>query len=189
MTREQQVLAILKVCAPSSRNRAECRTDIEAALDMVASRVKAKGAFKVFGSKEGKLGLRRYCDALRALQAAYAALDPSIRPWFSLAETAHIAGTETMIDREIKKAELCLDKKSSPRRDAIKKKAAVAVARDLLGWWGIKAITTRGGNWERVAKLLADDQSDLHDHVRAFRRSRTLGVKKIRTSKGRLLIG
>jgi hypothetical protein len=189
MTREEQVRAILKVLAPSSRDRAECWADIEAALDIVASRVKAVGAHRVFGSKEGKLGLRRYRNALRALKAAYAALDPSIAPWFSSAETAQIAGRQTMIDRELKLVEEFIAKKSpGPRRDAITKKAAVAAAHDLLEWRGRKASTTRGALEETVAKLLADDQSDLHDHMRAFRLSRALGVKKIKTQKGRHLI-
>ena len=104
-------------------------------------------AHKVFGSKEGKLGLRRYRDALRASKAAYAALDTSIRPWFSLAETAQIDGKQTMIDREIKLAEGFIKNRSpKPRRDAIEKKAAVATAHDLLGWWGHHNLSTsRGG--------------------------------------------
>jgi hypothetical protein len=50
-----------------------------------------------------KEDVRRYCAALRRLRNAYRALDPAIKPWFSLAETAYVAGKATVIDRENRK--------------------------------------------------------------------------------------
>ena len=81
------------------------------------------------GSKKGKEGVRRYCGALRRLRNAYRAMDPAIRPWFSLAETTYVAGKPTVIDREIALAEAFLAPPSPPpRRDASRNKVAVAVA-------------------------------------------------------------
>ena len=134
------------------------------------------------GSKKGKAGLRRYCAALRRLRTAYRSLDPAIRPWFSLAETAYVAGKPTVIDREIARAELFLDRPSPPpRRHASRNKAAVAAAYDLLQWWGHKAAVTRGGKWAELAKILAGDRTvDLFDHLREFKRSPGPTVEKVR---------
>jgi hypothetical protein len=134
------------------------------------------------GSKKGKAGIRRYCAALRRLRSAYRALDPAVRPWFSLAETAYVAGKPTVIDREIEIAETFLARPSPPpRRDASRNKAAVAVAYNLLGWWGHKAVVTRGGKWAQLAKILTGDPAiDLFDHLREFKRSPHPHIEKVR---------
>jgi hypothetical protein len=51
----------------------------------------------------------------------------SIRPWFSITETAYIVGQPTHLHREIEKAEAILDRPSSSSR-AAQHKAAVAMA-------------------------------------------------------------
>jgi hypothetical protein len=136
----------------------------------------------VVGSKKGKAGLRRYYAALRRLRDAYSNLDPAIKRWFSLEETAYVAGKPTVINREIAKAESFLVRPSPPpRRDASRNKAAVAWAYHLLRWWGHKATVTRNGEWARLAKILAGDQTvDLFDHLRAFKRRPDLTLKKVR---------
>jgi hypothetical protein len=183
MAREQQVDAALELLAPPRRDRAECRHDIEFALDLVESRSRAVASHKVFGSKEGKAQLRRYRAAWREVQAAHGALDRHIRPWFSLAETASVAGTETVADREIKKAEQIIAKPSPPpRRSALREKAAVAAAHDLLCWWGHKASATKGGLWEQMAQVLADVKTGLHGHLRSFKGSDVPRVKKLQTA-------
>ena len=126
--------------------------------------------------------MRRYYTSLRRLRDAYRSLDPAIRPWFSLAETAYIAGKPTVIDREIAIAEAFLARPSPPpRRDASHNKAAVAVAYNLLGWWGHKAVVTRGGKWAQLAKVLTGDLTvDLFDHLREFKRGPHPSIEKVR---------
>ena len=182
MTRDQQIRKALEVLAPPLRERAECQHDIGLALDRVEQGAAAARSFRVAGSKEGKAGLGRYHAALRRLRNAYYSLDPAIRPWFSLVETAYVAGKPTVVDREIAKTESFLDRPSPPpRRDASRNKAAVAAAYDLLGWWGHKAAVTRGGKWAQLAKILAADRTvDLFDHLREFKRSPGPTVEKVR---------
>ena len=172
----------LELLAPPPSQRTECRHDIGVALDRIRYRAAAARSFQVAGSKDGKAGLRRYSAALRRLRAAYYSLDPAIRPWFSLAETAYVAGKPTTIDREIARADVFLNRPSPPpRRDASWNKAAVAAANDLLEWWGYKAAVTRGGKWEQLAKILAADRTvDLFDHLREFKRRPHPSIEKVR---------
>jgi hypothetical protein len=113
MRRAEQIAAALALLAPPPSECEECRHDIEQMLDWVDSRSRAARADKTFTSKRGKASLRRYVKALRQLKAAYDALGPSIKPWFSLAETAYVVGKPTVIDRELAKAEPLL---ANPRR-------------------------------------------------------------------------
>ncbi len=128
--------------------------------------------------------MKRYYAALRRLRDAYHSLDPAIRPWFSLAETAYVSRKPTVIDREIALAEAFLAQPSrSPRRDASRNKVAVEVANHLLDWWGHKASVTRGGKWEKLAKTLTGDPTtDLFDHLREFKRRPGLRIEKLRGS-------
>jgi hypothetical protein len=182
MIRDQQIRKALELLAPPPSQRAECRHDIGVALDRVKYRAAAARSFRVAGSKDGKAGLRRYSAALRRLRAAYYSLDPAIRPWFSLAEAAYVAGKPTIVDREMAIAEAFLARPSPPpRRDASRTKAAVAAAKDLLDWWGHKVAITRGGKWEQLAKILAADQTvDLFDHLREFKRRPHPSIEKVR---------
>ena len=168
--------------APPPGQRRECRHDIGVALDRVEHRTATARSFRVARSKKGKEGVRRYYTSLRRLRDAYRSLDPAIRPWFSLAETAYIAGKPTVIDREIAIAEAFLARPSPPpRRDASHNKAAVAVAYNLLGWWGHKAVVTRGGKWAQLAKVLTGDLTvDLFDHLREFKRGPHPSIEKVR---------
>lgn len=182
LTRDQQIRKALELFAPPLGQRAECRHDIGVALDSVEHGATAARSFRVAGSKKGKAGVRRYYAALRRTRSAYYALDPAIRPWFSLTETAYIAGKPTLIDREIAIAETFLNRPSPPpRRDAARNKAAVAAAHDLLSWWGHKAVVTRGGKWEKLSKIVAGDVTvDLFDHLREFKRQPGPSVEKVR---------
>jgi hypothetical protein len=182
MTRDQQIRKALELLAPPPGQRRECRHDIGVALDRVEHRTATARSFRVARSKKGKEGVRRYYTSLRRLRDAYRSLDPAIRPWFSLAETAYIAGKPTVIDREIAIAEAFLARPSPPpRRDASHNKAAVAVAYNLLGWWGHKAVVTRGGKWAQLAKVLTGDLTvDLFDHLREFNRGPHPSIEKVR---------
>ncbi len=185
MARDQQIRKALELLAPPPRQRAECRHDIELALDRVKNTAAAARSFRVASSKKGKAGVRRYYAALRELRAAYNALDPAIRPGFSLAEIAYIVGKPTVIDREIGRAEAFLDRPSPPpRRHTSKNKAAVAAAYDLLEWWGQKPGVTRGGKWEQLAKVLIGDRTvDLFEHMREYKRSPGQSVEKVRRKR------
>ena len=79
MTRDQQLRKALRLLAPSPPQRAECKQDIEVALERVERQTVAARAFRVADSKKGKAGVRRYYAALRRLRAAYHSLDPAIR--------------------------------------------------------------------------------------------------------------
>src|SRR6516165_2872881 len=113
MTLSEQRRKALELLAPPPSRREECLRDIKFALEYVTSQ--AASAFKVFGSKEGKAGLRRYANALRGALAAYRNLRREIRPWFSITETAYIQGQPTHFDREIAKAEAILARPSPSR--------------------------------------------------------------------------
>jgi hypothetical protein len=186
VTSDQQIRKALELLAPPPNDRAECRHDVGLALDRVERRAAAARSFRVASSKEGKASLRRYCAALRRLRNAYNSLDPAIRPWFSLAETAYVTGKATVIDREIARAETFLGRPSTPpRREASRNKAAVAAAYDLLEWWVHKAVATRGGKWAQLAQILAGDRAvDLFDHLREFKRSPAQTVEKVRGERG-----
>jgi hypothetical protein len=182
MTRDQQIRKALELLAPPRLQRAECRHDIKIALNRVEQGAAAAQSFRVAGSKKGKAEVMRYCAALRRLRNAYHALDPAIRPWFSLSETAYVAGKPTVIDREIAIAEVFLARPSPPPRpDASRNKLAVAAAYDVLNWWGQRAVITRSGKWAKLAAILAGDMSvDLFDHMREFRRRPSRSIEKVR---------
>jgi hypothetical protein len=182
MTKNQKIRKALELLAPPPGQRAECRHDIGVALDRVESGAATARSFRVAGSKKGKAGVRRYYAALRRLRDAYRSLNPAIRPWFSLSETAYVAGTTTIIDREIARAETFLGQPSPrPHRDASRNKGAVAAAYDLLEWWGQKAAVTRGGKWAKLAQILTGYQTvDLFDHLREFKRRPSPRIEKVR---------
>jgi hypothetical protein len=177
MTLSEQRRKALELLGPPPSRRHECLRDIEYALDWVSG--PARTAFKIFGSKEGRAGLRRYASALRRALAAYQNLHPRIRPWFSITETAYIVGQPTHLHREIEKAEAILDRPWSSSR-AAQHKAAVAMAHNLLSWHGHRATTTRGGKWAQLAGILTGDQKvDLFDHLCAFKRRPGPTVEKL----------
>jgi hypothetical protein len=182
MTKNQQIRKALELLTPPARDRAECRHDIELMLKWVDQGTAAARSFRIAGSKKGKAGVRRYYAALRRLRSAYHSLDPAIRPWFSLAETAYVIGKPTVIDREIAIADLFLNRPSPPPRpDAAGNKSAVAAAYHLLAWWGHKIGVTRSGKWARLAKILTGGQTiDLFEHLREFNRRRRPRIEKLR---------
>jgi hypothetical protein len=147
VTRDQQIRKARELLAPPPVQRAECQHDIGLALDRVEHRAAAARSFRVAGSKQGRAGPRRYGAALGRLRNAYHSLDPAIRPWFSLAETAYVAGKPTVIDREIAKAEEFLARPSPPpRRDASRNKAAVAMAWHCSGGGDTTPVSRAGGS-------------------------------------------
>jgi hypothetical protein len=64
MTLGEQRRKALELIAPPPSRRHECLRGIEYALDWVSG--PARTAFKIFGSKEGRAGLRRDDDDLGA---------------------------------------------------------------------------------------------------------------------------
>lgn len=182
MTRDQQIRDALKLLAPPPGDRAECLHDVGVALDRVEFGTAAARSFKVASSKRGKVKLRSYLAALRRVKAAAAALDPAIRPWFSL--------PQAVIDREIATTEAFLARPPRPSggSDASRKKATVSVAYDLLRWWNHKVVCTRGGEWAELAAILAGDQDlDLFDHMCAFKHSPAPTLVKVRDAEGSII--
>ena len=103
--RDRQIRKALELLAPPPRERAECENDVSRALDSVEDGAAIARSFRVAGSTKGKAGVMRYCAALQRLRNTYNSLDPAIKPWFSLAERAYVAGNATVIDREIARTE------------------------------------------------------------------------------------
>ena len=172
MTRKQQIDEALVLLDPPQRERGEWQRRIEHALDSLDWRCRTAAGLKAPGTKLGKAALRRYVKALRELQKAYDALPPQLRPWFSLAELAYVAGTPTVIDRELAKAEPLLARESAPpKRDAILGKAAAAFAhRLLLLRRGREPSLTRGGEWEKLGKVFSNG-APVFEHMRTFKRA------------------
>ena len=185
MTRDQQIRKALELLAPPAAEREECRHEIRLALDRVEHFTASARSFRAGGSKK-KSGLLRYHAALRRLLIAFDSLDPALRPWFNLAPGFT---TRTAIEAEIAKAESILAQRSAPpRRDGSRNQAAAKAAYDLLTWRGHDATVTRGGRWEKLAKILAGDLTvDLFDHLRKFKQNPGLIVDKVRLGNGRIL--
>jgi hypothetical protein len=175
VTRAEQIDAVLALLEPPPSERGGWRRQIEHVLGSIDWRCKTEAGFKAPVSKKGKPALRCYVKALGQLQAAYDALPLSMRPWFSLSESAYVAGKPSVIDRELAKAEPLLAKSVPPKRDAVLGKAAVAAAYHLLLLRGHKPNLTRGGKWERLAKVLANG-APVFEHMRRLRR----GVRIVR---------
>jgi hypothetical protein len=185
MTRDQQVAKALALLAPPPTQREECNYEIRRALDRIENATAFARSCRAANSKN-KGGLTSYHAALRRLRSAFSALDPAIRPFFSFADSAYATGE--MLDKEIAKAEGFLNRPPAPpRRHASRSKAAVGAAYDLLGWWNHEAMVTRGGKWDKLAKILAGDvTADLFDHLRGFKRSPGPTIEKIRYEDGTL---
>ena len=183
MTRDQQVAKALALLAPPPAQRKECRYEIRRALDRIENTDAFARSCRVASSKN-KGRLTSYHAALWRLRNAFRALDPAIRPFFSFADSAYTTGK--MLEKEIAKAEEFLKRPSAPpRRHASHSKAAVGAAHDLLGWWSHEATVTRGGKWDKLAKILAGDlTADLFDHMRGFKRSPGPTIEKIRYKDG-----
>jgi hypothetical protein len=185
MSRDQQIRKALQLLAPPAAEREECRHEICLALDRV-EHVTALARSSRAGRSKKKGGLLRYHAALRRLLIAFDTLDPALRPWFSLPPRST---TRSAIEAEIAKAESILAQPSAPpRRDGGRNKPAAEAAYDLLTWRGHSATLTRGGRWEKLAKILAGDLTvDLFDHLRKFRQKPGLSIEKVRLGEGRIL--
>lgn len=184
MTKDQQIQKALKLLAPPAAEREVCLHEIRLALGRVENFTAFARASRASRSKKG--GVTPYNRALRQLLKAIDSLDPAIKPWFSL---AHSGTTTTRIKAEIATTEAFLKQPPvPPRRDGSRNKAAVAAAYDLLTWRGHDATVTRGGRWEKLAKILAGDLTvDLFDHLRKFKQNPGLIVDKVRLGNGRIL--
>jgi len=183
MMRDQQIAKALALLAPPVAQREECKYEIGRALDRIENTAGFARSCRVANSKN-KGGLTSYYAALRRLRSACCALDPAIKPFFSFADSAYPTGE--MLEKEIAKVEGFLNRPSaSPRPHASRSKAAVKVAHNLLGWWNHEATVTRGGKWDKLAKILAGDlTADLFDHLRGFKRSPGPTSEKIRFKDG-----
>jgi len=159
MTREERVAEALELLAPPSERRAECEHDIQRMLDWVVDGCAASTRHKAFGSKRGKASLDRYKTALHDVQAAFAALDPAIKPWFTLPDG---------IERELGRTDL--RKSRPPKPDAVATKLATMTSYSLLVWWGHRPALSRGGDWARLTKILAGSGASPFEHMRGFKK-------------------
>jgi hypothetical protein len=160
MTREKRLAKALELIAPPAKRRAECEHDIEKMLDWVAKGCAASTRHKAFGSKHGKASLDRYETALDDVKAAFAALDPAIKPWFTLPDG---------MDRELGLIR-DLRKDRPPKRDAVAAKLGTMTSYNLLVWWSHKPEVSRGGKWEQLTKMLAGIKTSPFEHMRDFKK-------------------
>jgi hypothetical protein len=183
ITKEQRIRKALELLAPPPAEREECKHEIQLALDMLENEAALAQSVRAVGSK-AKGGLKRYDAALRRLLAAFKSLDPAIKPWFSYADPNYEAVQG--IEAEINKVEEFLKRPSAtPSPSANWNQAAVAAAHTLLTWRKQNAAITRGGKWEKLAKILAGDQNTgLFDHLRKFRKRPARKIKKYRLKSG-----
>jgi hypothetical protein len=184
VTKDQQIQQALKLLAPPAAEREVCVHEIRRALGRVENFTAVAHASRVSRSKKG--GVVPYNRALRQLLKAIKSLDPAIKPWFRLALSD---STVSSIKAEIATTEEFLKQlPASPRRDGSRNKAAVRAAYDLLAWRGHNATLSRGGPWEELAQILADDLSvDLFEHMRKFKQSRPQIVEKVRVDSKAIL--
>ena len=185
MTRDQQIRKALKLLAPPTAEREECRHEIRLALDRVEN-------FTAFARSSRASRSKKRADCRVTTLRSDGCSTPSILSIrrSSLGSISPQAfTTRTTIEAEIAKAESLLAQPSAPpRRDGSRNKAAVAAAYDLLTWRGHTATVTRGGIWEKLAKILADDLTvDLFDHLRKFKQSPGMIVEKVRVESERIL--
>ncbi len=158
---------VIEQIGPPPDKRDQCRDDVERLHSWVMQRVEHVRTSKVFGSNKGKADLHRYKNALKELREAFNKLDPAIKPWFSLGETAYVSG-KTWIDREFARVKE-FERTQRPQPDAVRAKAAVAATYSLLCWWGRKPGCTRGGKWQKSAKIFAGG-AYVFEHMCAFRK-------------------
>ena len=177
MTKDQQIQKALKLLAPPAAEREVCLHEIRLALGRVEHFTAFARASRASRSKK-KGGVTPYNRALRQLLKA---LILSIRR-SSPGSASHLRHYHNRIKAEIATTEAFLKQPPvPPRRDGSRNKAAVAAAYDLLTWRGHDATVTRGGTWEELAQILADDLTvDLFEHLRKFKQSPGTIVEKVR---------
>ena len=153
MTRKQQVSAALDQLAPK-HHRAECKAEIERALDMVEAAGRA-----VEHAKITRKSMRTYSLALRRM---------------ALASKAHAAaGGALALPRHVIENAVLLDRTWSahwsPPSRSLKKQTAIKLAYELLSHWSSQPITTsRNRAWHELAGiLLGDRKANLFRQLRA----------------------
>jgi hypothetical protein len=115
-------------------------------------------------------GLKRYISALRELKASRAALHPDALGFLTLGEetvTFPFSGEVSVIEAEIREAEIMLEMCRRPAGHPVNKRVRSAVhwAGALLMNEGHKLTTEREGKWHMVSQIFADTGSDLRHHL------------------------
>jgi hypothetical protein len=176
MTRQEQIDAVFELLAPPTDQRGEREHDLAQTFDRIDREVSFTRAHRVLASK-GKGGVVNLLTALLRLQEAYGALDPKLKPWFSLPHG---------IDREIATAKAFTEQ--SPHRVHYKKvvyRAATRAAYDLLIWWGDEPVTTRNGLWDELAAILSGDLDlDMFEYLREHKSGPVPRVARVRDPEG-----
>jgi hypothetical protein len=173
MTREEQIRDALKVLKPPSKELDEWKAIVEHAIDVVSARARVTASVKAPVSKLGREQIKRYRASLVKVRAAYEALEPPIRVWFSLAGVGYVAGGPTVVSREIARSDLFLQQPSPEgRKDATKQAEAAQQAWLLLMWRGMKTVTTTGGDWDRLSRILNGEKTvRMTEHLREFKKA------------------
>ena len=199
MKHDQQVRKALSLLAPPANRRAECRADIESALDVV----------EMFGKGDKVRQAERSAAANRARDTFHKTICKALREYDAMVKARHSSllyptdpgnpfrgldgrvllqwlATETALPRKHVMYSLLSPKKPIP--DAIpdgaglsagtgKKNRATEDAHWLLTKWGhdTSIVTTRGGTWHKLAAVLyGDERADLFQYLRVSQISSTV---------------
>jgi len=164
MTREQQIVAAVRVFAPALRTEADyarCRADIDDALNIIDVEIAKEDVGIAWRSKESRRAVAAFAKALKRAEAAYNALPELVRHgWFQdLDLNPIIAKVEGWSGFS--------EKAGPPRRKAHKQRAAAREAWRLLWEYGLSQKARRGSHWHRLTAILyGDKQADLFRHLR-----------------------
>jgi hypothetical protein len=157
VTREQQVRAAIKLLELPLPRRAECQTDIEKALGIMASVSTVHALMKAARSAAYTRALKVYRKRRLQLESAYEAL-------------CAITGVGPVPAQNPEPQHYTLYPGAGGRW---KQACAVALAYELLmTWWGgdeFVTITRKGSWWRLSAILYGDPAHDLYRHLRAFK--------------------
>lgn len=154
----------LQLLDPLPAEREKWRSKIHTALVVFPADDDLKRDDELFEIKD-RAGFKRYVAALRKLQAAHAALDPSIQPQLPLS-ASDIASSLAEAKDRLKFAERWRPRARGRKRDK-RAREAVGLARLVLGLCGLELTTERGGKWHRLSQLFADSKRDLRHHLKA----------------------
>jgi hypothetical protein len=186
MKRDQQIRKALNLLAPPAKKRAECRADVESALDVV----------EMFGKGDKVFQAERSAAANRARDIFHKTICKALREYDAMVKAGFGSPREgrlylrwlamrTAPPRKHVTYSLLSPKKPIP--DVIpdgaglsagsgKKTRATEDAHWLLTKWsgGTKIVTTKSGTWHRLAAILyGDEQADLFQYLRISQISST----------------
>jgi hypothetical protein len=163
MTRARQIREALDLLAPAPDRRDECRRDVEHALDVMASTMRAVEVIKAERAAFRKTGraYHRAFERLLAASKAHARAGGALA--IKIARLEETIKFSTQWEAKVSRA---------MPKGAIAERQATALAYNLLRQWDRPTPTTSDGVWHNLAAiLLGDPDANLFRHLREFKSS------------------